>query len=139
MQALLTIGNLGKKVGLPAKTIRFYEDIGLIAKAQRSENGYRVYEEKAVAELSLIKRARDLGLPIPEIKKLMIGCTDGNCLHTKTYIEKEIAAYVDLLQKKIEELQGLQSKLASLHKKIQTDTTNSYCCNILEKIAEERG
>src|SRR5215469_8231510 len=108
---MLRIGELAKQVGLPTKTIRFYEEIGLISQAQRAENGYRVYSESAVEELSLIKHARDLGLPIPEIRKLMIGCTDGNCDHTKEYVKKEVGDYLRILNQKIQQLQELKVQL----------------------------
>jgi|SRR5579871_1813847 len=135
----LTIGQLSKKVELPTKTIRFYEEIGLIAKPERAENGYRVYDKKTIEELVLIKHARDLGLPIPEIKKLMIGCEDGNCEHTKQYIKKEVDTYLEVLEKKIKQLQALKTKLLNLKGNMEiTETCNdlSYCCNILKQITD---
>lgn len=135
---MLTIGSLGKQVGLPTKTIRFYEEIGLISKARRAANGYRVYSEKAIEELTLIKYARDLGLPIPEIRKLIIGCENGDCAHTKDYVEKEIGGYIAKLDEKIEKLQTISTQLKRLRKSLVLNTTNcddnSYCCNILSQI-----
>lgn len=139
MNNLLTIGNLGKQVGLPTKTIRFYEEIGLIKKAQRGENDYRVYEQESIEELSLIKYARDLGLPIPEIKKLMVGCEDGNCDHTKEYVQKEIGNYIAVLDKKIKELQVLKDRLQALKKDMainSSDCDEKYCCNILSQLVK---
>lgn len=135
---MLSIGNLGKQVGLPTKTIRFYEEIGLISKARRAENGYRVYSEKAIEELTLIKHARDLGLPIPEIRKLMIGCENGDCTHKREYVEKEIGDYITKLDEKIEQLQTLSTQLKSLKNNLVLNTANcdnkTYCCNILSQI-----
>lgn len=139
MDKPLTIGTLGKRVGLPAKTIRFYEDIGLISQPKRADNGYRVYEEKAVEELTLIKNARDLGLPIPEIKKLMVGCENGDCEHAKEYVEKEIGDYVEKLDKNIEQMQTLRTRLKSLGKHIDTNEDcngTSYPCNILKQLTD---
>lgn len=131
---MLTIGQLSKQVSLPTKTIRFYEEIGLISQPSRAENGYRIYPESSIEELSLIKNARDLGLPIPEIKKLMVGCIDGDCDHTKKYIQMEIREYMTQLDKKISELQSLQARLISLNKSIAKDTENAYCCNLLSQL-----
>lgn len=131
---MLTIGRVEREVGLPAKTIRFYEDIGLIAPAKRLANGYRVYEPRQAEELRLIKYARDLGLPIAEIKKLMGGCDDGNCTHTKQYLQSEIAAYTRLLDEKIGQLATLKRKLGML----KGTFTDEACCNILKQLVERR-
>lgn len=137
MQQLLTIGQVSKKVNLPTKTIRFYESINLISPAKRAKNGYRTYPEEIINELSLIKNARDLGLPIDEIKKLMSGCKDGNCEHTKTYIEGEIDGYVELLEKKINQLVQLRTKLKHLRTTIilnESCNSDKYCCNLLSQL-----
>ncbi len=136
---MLTIGRVEKQVGLTAKTIRFYEDIGLIAPAKRLENGYRVYELRQAEELRLIKYARDLGLPIAQIRKLMRGCDDGNCAHTKHYLESEIAAYTRLLDEKITQLTTLKQKLGALRGTIAGNDCKektAYCCNILQQLVE---
>ncbi len=139
---MVTIGALSKKVGLPTKTIRFYEDIGLISSPKRLENGYRDYPESAIEELSLIKNVRDLGLPIPEIKKLMKGCENGDCEHAKGYMEKEITNYVTVLDEKIKQLQILRLQLKNLHNDV-TQTKNwkgtTYCCNILKQLTVTKG
>lgn len=136
---MLTIGQLAGQVGIPTKTIRFYESIGLIAPAKRLDNGYRTYQPKAAEELRLIKYARDLGLPIAQIKKLMKGCDDGNCKHTKEYLESEIAAYTKLLDEKIRQLNTLRQKLHTLKGTIaikDCKEKNAYCCNILQQLVE---
>lgn len=137
---LLTIGNLSQKIGLPAKTIRFYEEIGLIDIPKRAENGYRIYSADAIEKLSLIKNARDMGLPIPEIRKLMKGCSDGNCSHTKEYVKEEIHEYLKVLDEKIQQMQILRQKLQDLKENINTDNCDNsgYCCNILKQISDEK-
>ncbi len=137
MDSFITIGQLGKIVNLPAKTIRFYESIKLIQQATRHENGYRAYTQKAVNELRLIKNARDLGLPIAEIKKLMNGCGDG-CHHSRLSLQNDIGKYRTLVSQQIIQLQTLHGKLTQLEKKIESgcafDAKNSYCCNILAQL-----
>lgn len=138
----LTIGKLSQKTGLPTKTIRFYEDIGLITKAKRAQNGYRVYLDNADEELLLIKNARDLGLPIPQIRKLMVGCENGDCEHTKEYVEKHVHEYLDILDKKIKQMQQLKEKLETLKKTIHDEPNKFeevYCCNILNQITKLEG
>ncbi len=140
MEPFLTIGQISKKVDLPTKTIRFYESIGLITSAKRAENGYRMYSLEVIEELSLIKNARDLGLPIEEIKKLISGCKDGNCDHTKEYVENEVDSYLKLLDKKIHQLTHLRTQLTLLRRNIMIDENcdnSKYCCNILSQLSKD--
>lgn len=135
----LTIGELAKETELTTKTIRFYEDIGLIKKALRTDNGYRSYPTEMIEELRIIKTVRDLGLPIPEIKKLMVGCDEGGCLHNQDYLGKEIKNYVEILKTKIDQLKTLKNKLESLKVSIcdcEDQGECKYCCNVLGQIAQ---
>jgi Cu(I)-responsive transcriptional regulator len=67
----MNIGHAAKRSGLPAKTIRFYEDSGLIAPARRNENGYRDYSEADVHKLGFIQRARSLGFSLEDCRALL--------------------------------------------------------------------
>jgi DNA-binding transcriptional MerR regulator len=117
----LSISHLGKKVGLSPKTIRFYEESGVISLAPREENGYRSYDDSAVVTLLLIKNARDLGLPISEIKELMVGCKSGrSCHHTKKYLKTRITNYILLLEKKISQFTTLKQRLERISKPLES-------------------
>lgn len=135
----LTIGELAKETRLTTKTIRFYEEIGLIKAAIRAENGYRNYPTEMAEELRIIKTVRDLGLPIPEIKKLMVGCAEGGCAHNQEYLTNEIKNYVEILKEKIAQLNNLKSKLENLKLSICDCDDHGeckYCCNVLGQIAQ---
>ena len=67
----MNIGAAAKISGVNAKLIRHYEAIGIIPKASRSSAGYRTYSEADVHILSFVKRARNLGFSMKEIKKLV--------------------------------------------------------------------
>ena len=135
----LTIGELAKETRLTTKTIRFYEEIGLISPATRTDNGYRSYATEMVEELRIIKTVRDLGLPIPEIKKLMVGCGEGGCVHNQEYLAKVIKNYVVILKEKIAQLNNLKNKLETLKVTICDCDDHGeckYCCNVLGQIAQ---
>ena len=76
----------------------------------------------------MIKYARDLGLPLAEIKKLMVGCSDGNCEHSKEHNRQEIENYIDLLSERIKQMTILRQKLVLLQK------NGPYCCEILHQL-----
>jgi DNA-binding transcriptional MerR regulator len=67
----LRIGELAKLLGTTTKTLRFYEQIGLLEPAQRSDSAYRVYDERAVETARLVIGLRQLELTIPELQQLL--------------------------------------------------------------------
>ena len=67
----LTIGDLGKATNTKVETIRYYERIGLLAKPDRTGGNYRAYGQDALARLSFIRRARDLGFSLDQVRELL--------------------------------------------------------------------
>ena len=137
----LSIGQLAEQVGLPPKTLRFYESEGVIAAAQRSENGYRRYSAVLIDEIKLIKQARDLGIPLKEIKKLIKGCEGQSCEHNRNYVQTQIQEYLQLLEKQIAQFTVLQQRLQHLQTTLTDQDTacssGKYCCNILHQLTEQ--
>ena len=69
--ALLSIGELASRTGLPVRTIRFYSDSGVVPPADRTEAGYRLYGPDALARLGLVRTLRDLGLDLATIRSVL--------------------------------------------------------------------
>ena len=67
----MTIGGVARLSGVSAKTIRYYEEIGLLAPAQRGDNGYRLFDERTANQLRIISRARGLGFPVKDVENLL--------------------------------------------------------------------
>jgi len=67
----MNIGTVSKKSGVSAKTIRYYESIGLIPQADRAENGYRDYGDNDVQTLRFIKQSRSLGFSVGDVSGLL--------------------------------------------------------------------
>jgi len=81
----MQIGRVAQSTGLSVDTIRFYEKQSLIPLAQRTDAGYRVYDESTVDRLQLIGRAQSLGFSLQEIRELLLiedGEPDG-CSHVR--------------------------------------------------------
>lgn len=71
MTALLSIGELASRTGLPVRTIRFYSDAGVVPEADRTEAGYRLYGEDALVRLGLVRTLRDLGIDLATIRRVL--------------------------------------------------------------------
>jgi MerR family copper efflux transcriptional regulator len=119
MSAALSIGSVAEAAGLPAKTIRYYESIGLIAPAGRRANGYRSYSETDMRTLAFIKRARGLGFSVEEVRDLLDLWGDKS---RKSAAVKALAArHIQALAYKIGELQSMRQALAHLVKRCHGD------------------
>lgn len=107
----MNIGAASRQSGLPSKTIRYYEEIGLM-KADRALNGYRDYSTDDVHRLRFLQRARGLGFSVEECRELLSLYSDRERASSdvKT-IAKEKLAEID---RKIEELTGLRLMLGHL-------------------------
>lgn len=142
MNGQLTIGQVAKTVGIPAKTIRYYEEIKLIAPAKRLDNKYREYSNEDIARLRLVKQARVLGLPLGEVKQLVAQCMDGSCEHLKTSFLAQLPKYIASVNERVAELQDLKRQLESLERSLaviglsspQQRVTEKDCCEVLEEI-----
>ena len=67
----MNIGEVAKATGIPAKTIRYYESVGLVGRPARTAGNYRVYGEREIRTLRFVQRARHLGFSIKEIANLL--------------------------------------------------------------------
>jgi DNA-binding transcriptional MerR regulator len=71
MTALLSIGELATRTGLPVRTIRFYSDSGVVPPADRTQAGYRLYGPDALARLGLVRTLRELGVDLATIRRVL--------------------------------------------------------------------
>ena len=126
----MNVGAAARRSGLPAKTIRYYEDIGLIAPS-RAGNGYRDYSPDDIHRLAFLRRARGLGFSIEDCRQLMALYRDRS---RASHDVKEIAlAHVVAIEDKIVELQSMRTTLQKLVHVCHGD--NRPDCPILEDIA----
>src|ERR1039457_6637627 len=68
---LFTIGQLARRTGVPARTIRFWSDAGLVPPVSRSVSGYRLYDAEAAARLDLVRSLRELGLGLDVVRAVL--------------------------------------------------------------------
>ncbi len=126
----MNIGEAAKISGVNAKLIRHYESIGVIPKASRSESGYRSYSESDVNILSFVKRARNLGFAMKEIKKLV--SLWKNRSRASADVKSLAVKHIEEMEQKIAELQGMVKTLKHLSKNCRGD--NRPDCPILNNL-----
>ncbi len=107
----MNIGQASHASGLPAKTIRYYEDIGLVEPARR-DNGYRVYSDGHLHNLRFLARARSLGFSIHDCRKLLSLYEDRN--RASADVKEMAQAHIASIEEKIAQLEGMKTTLAAL-------------------------
>jgi len=117
----LTIGEVARRTGVPAKTIRFYEAEGVIAAPPRSEGGYRLYSAVDVRRLRLVRRVRLLGLALPEVKALAAQAFRSDCLAFAEQLLTCIAGRRADIDQRIDELEALKAELNELERHVRHD------------------
>lgn len=109
----LKIGEVASLTKMPVKTIRYYEEIGLLAPmTTRSESGYRLFTPTVLNRLAFIKRAQSLGLSLSEIQELLEVHDSGNL--PCGAVKQRLLLKLEAITKQIEALEILQSELQGL-------------------------
>ncbi|HEY9823878.1 MAG TPA: heavy metal-responsive transcriptional regulator [Stenomitos sp.] len=130
---LKRIGAVAKESGLPIKTIRYYEELGLLKTLGRTDGNYRLFDEEVFSRLRFIKRAQSLGLSLLEIKEFLQVHDQGNlpCDHIKTKLTDKLEA----IEQQIQQLQILKQELNGLLSgwEVVPSTTEGTICPIIER------
>jgi Cu(I)-responsive transcriptional regulator len=107
----MNISEVGERAGLPAKTIRYYEEIGLI-RPQREANGYRRFRETDLHKLAFIGRARGLGFSIEDCRALLALYEDKG--RASADVKALAGRHLEQIAAKLAELQAMQATLSDL-------------------------
>lgn len=134
-QSNLSIGALSVLTHCNVPTIRYYEQIGLIPHAQRAENGHRFYQDIDFRRLAFIKRCRDFGFPIEQVRELTQLFEDGDraCAEVRDLAQ----IHLNEVRAKLAEMRQLEISLAAF-----VDSCTSGCsdgatknCSIIEDLS----
>jgi DNA-binding transcriptional MerR regulator len=133
-----TIGQVAKTLGVSPKTIRLWEEKGLIRPPGRRANGYRIYSSNDVALLRVIKQGRDLGLTLRELREILD-------LHRRgvppcEQVLSAIATHVAAIDAQLARLQARREMLARIHQvpwaTLSGDACTGTVCHIIERAGE---
>lgn len=128
----MNIGQAANASGVSAKMIRHYESTGVLVSAKRSMSGYRIYNDSDVHVLRFIKRARSLGFPVTEIRKLLMLWRGRR---PSAEVKRLALEHVAELQKKILEMQEMANTLTHLAAHCHGDDRPD--CPILEALEKD--
>jgi MerR family copper efflux transcriptional regulator len=127
----MNIGQAARRSGLSTKMIRYYESIGLLKPAIRSDSGYRLYQPQDLHSLAFIKRSRDLGFSLEEVGKLLTLWQDRQ--RASADVKALAVQHIDALNRRIEELVSLRDTLSELAAHCQGNDRPD--CPILKDLA----
>ncbi|MGE3406408.1 MAG: MerR family transcriptional regulator [Pirellulales bacterium] len=120
----MKIGEVARLSGTSIETIRFYEREGLLLEPERRPSGYRQYDEATVERLGYIRRAKELGFTLTEIKELLdLSFAHSNCDHIRQRAEDKISD----IQQKIRSLQLMKRSLGKIVERCGKKNSTDDC------------
>ncbi len=126
MKQKMTIGDLAKATGVKIVTIRYYEQVGLLPPPPRTEGNYRTYRPEYLQRLRFIRRLRDLGFTLEQVRDLLRLASDRN--QACDEVDRMTRDHLTTVEEKIRDLEKLASELRRL----------SRCCEGGGQIADCR-
>lgn len=125
MMKAMKIGEVARRSGVGIETIRYYEREGLLLEPQRRPSGYRQYDEVTIERLDYIRRAKELGFTLAEIRELLdlAFVSQSCCDHIRERAEGKIAD----VEQKIRSLQQMKRSLGKIVERCRTKNANEDC------------
>lgn len=128
----MNIGEASSASGVSAKMIRYYETIGLIRAASRTESGYRIYGDDDIHTLRFIRSARDLGFSVEQIEELLALWRDRS--RASATVKSVALRHIEELEQKARELHNMAATLRHLAENCRGDQRPH--CPIIDSLAE---
>ncbi len=129
----MNIGEVAQRSGVPAKTIRYYESIGLIQPAERTAGGYRIYNGRDLKTLQFIQRSRNLGFSVKQVGELLALWQDRG--RNSADVKAVARVHLSEIDKRMAELKEMRDTLEDLFHRCHGDERPD--CPILNDLAGE--
>jgi len=114
----IRIGDAAAELGIASSALRYYEEIDLAAPTARGTNGYRAYDDAAMARLRFIVNAKGLGIPLDEIRLLADAYAREDCADVTHSVAEAVARQLAATRRRIEQLEALASELEAALRKL---------------------
>ncbi|MCI0432250.1 MAG: heavy metal-responsive transcriptional regulator [Gemmatimonadetes bacterium] len=127
----LRIGEVAERAGVTPDTLRYYERIGMLARARRSSGGYRLWDRSVVDRVVFIRKAQALGLTLDEISEVLALSTQGTepCPHVRSALSHRLQE----VESRLADLRSLRATLMAALSRSQHVPTADHCiCGIIE-------
>jgi DNA-binding transcriptional MerR regulator len=123
----LRIAEVAERTGVPATTLRYYEDIGLLAPAGRAQNGYRAYDERDVERLRFITSAKQLDISLEDLRELVRAWDGEDCAGVQARMAQVVTARLAQTQERVVSLIELAAQLQSAVARLGEPATTGPC------------
>jgi len=123
----LRIAEVAERTGVPTTTLRYYEDIGLLAPARRAENGYRAYTDRDVERLRFITRAKQLEISLDDLRDLVQAWDGEDCAGVQERMARVVSARLEQTQERVVDLVELAAQLQSAAARLGQPATPGPC------------
>lgn len=125
MADMMSIGSLSKKTGVSIETIRYYEQIGILAPTGRTGTGYRRYTEDSIQILNFVKQAKKLGFALSQVKELL--SLNSNKNSKCTDVRDEAVKHLIDIEEKLKRLENIRNLLSELVEQCRPNEPVSSC------------
>ena len=126
-ETALKIGEVARLVGVPAKTLRYYEDIGLLSPARRTASGYRIYGWRELEQIEFVRRAKLMGLSLEEIRKLVEIAEEGISSGVLRHLDELLEQKLEETERRLEELRGFRQSLLEYRERAAVAEEQGTC------------
>jgi len=127
MTATYQIAEVARRSGFPATTLRYYEDVGLVAPADRTEAGYRLYDDRSLAKLAFIARAKQLGCTLEEITDLVAAWEGERCEPVQARLRGLVESKITESQDRLVEMVAFTGQLREAAAALSDHTPDGPC------------
>jgi DNA-binding transcriptional MerR regulator len=135
----MKIGEFASAVGVSAKTVRYYESIGLLPEPARTASGYRDYDESFIGRLTFVRTAQRLGITLDEVKEILVFRERGEA--PCGYVRGVLDAQLEGIGQRIEELELLRTQLEEVVSEADRllEADDDCTCRLIEHVRQKSG
>lgn len=135
----MKIGEFASAAGVNAKTVRYYESIGLLPEPARTASGYRDYDESFIGRLTFIRTAQRLGITLDEVKEILVFRERGEA--PCSYVRGVLYAQLEGIGQRIQELELLRTQLEEIVSEADrlSEADDDCTCRLIEHVRQKNG